>query len=442
VPAERSHALYESAKRVFPGGVNGASRGNTPFPLSLTGGNGATISDADGNEYVDFHCGFGSVLLGHGEARIRDAVRDIVNGGGVTFAASHPLEVELAGRIVSALPSAEKVVFACIGTEVTYHAIRLARVHTGRRRIVKFEGNYHGWHDYLYWSVRIDPENAGPAASPIPVPNSAGMSPEAGDELLISEYNDAERVAQLFAAHGSEIAALIIEPIFHNGGVIMPDEGFLELCRNLCTRHGAVLIFDEVITGFRQGLGGAQQLLGVKPDLTTLGKAIANGFPIAVLAGREEVMADLAPVGGAYYSGTFNGHLLNVAAANRCCDILANDPPYERLAALGKTFHDAVTDAIDDMEIEARVDQLGSVWALYFTRDELRNYRDAARLATGDTGELQIEYRSFMLGRGFYIHPHTVLRGYITAAHTPEQMEAAAAATADFLKLNEKRLQR
>jgi glutamate-1-semialdehyde 2,1-aminomutase len=440
VPSERSRELYDRAKVLMPGGVNGASRGNTPFPLSLTRAEGALVEDADGNSYVDFHCGFGSVLFGHGDPRLRDVVTEVMDAGGVTFAASHPLEIELAERIVAAVPSAEQVVFACIGTEVTYHAIRLARVHTGRRRVVKFEGHYHGWHDYLYWSVRFNPDTAGPARGAAPVPGSAGMSPEAGYELLMCEYNDAERLEELFARHGEEIAALIIEPIFHNGGIVMPAPNFLELCRELCTYHGAILIFDEVITGFRQALGGAQEIFGVTPDLTTLGKAIANGFPIAVLAGRKEVMADLAPLGGAYYSGTFNGHLLNVAVANRCCEILASDPPYQALDALGAALRRGIDEAISDLGVRARIDQYGSVWALYFTRDEIRNYRDIAALAAGDGAALQAEYRSFMLSKGFYIHPHTVLRGYLTTAHTREQIDGAIAATGEFLELHAEEL--
>jgi glutamate-1-semialdehyde 2,1-aminomutase len=440
VQSERSRELYERAKAVLPGGVNGASRNNAPFPLSLTKAQGAVVEDADGNSYVDFHCGFGAVLFGHGDPRVQEAAEETLAAGGVTFASSHPAEIELAERIVAAVPSAEQAVFACIGTEVTYHAIRLARVHTGRRRVLKFEGHYHGWHDYLYWSVRFNPEAAGPSRGAAPVPGSAGMSPESGYELLMCEYNDAERLEELFSRHGEEIAALIIEPIFHNGGIVMPAPNFLELCRELCTFHGAVLIFDEVITGFRQSLGGAQEIYGVTPDLTTLGKAIANGFPIAVLAGRSAVMADLAPLGGAYYSGTFNGHLMNVAVANRCCEILATEPPYEALETLGRALKEGVSDAIEELGVRARFDQYGSVWALYFTRDEIRNYRDIAALTAGRGGELQAEYRSLMLSRGFYIHPHTVLRGYLTTAHTPDQIAGAVAATRDFLELHAEEL--
>jgi glutamate-1-semialdehyde 2,1-aminomutase len=220
----------------------------------------------------------------------------------------------------------------------------------------------------------------------------------------------------------------------------MPAPNFLELCRELCTYHGAVLIFDEVITGFRQALGGAQEIFGITPDLTTLGKAIANGFPISVLAGRSAVMADLAPLGGAYYSGTFNGHFLNVAVANRCCEILSSDPPYAALDELGAALRQGIDDAIADLGVRARIEQFRSVWTLYFTREEIRNYRDIAALAVGEGAAIQAEYRSFMLARGFYIHPHTVLRGYLTAVHTEEQIKAAVAATREFFELHAEEL--
>ena len=288
VPSARSKALAARAYEVMPGGVNGASRGMAPFPISMARADGAYIEDVDGNRYLDFHCGFGSVLLGHNDPRLRDTIAETLSERGVFFATAHELELELAERLTRTIPGAEQVVFGCTGTEMTYHAVRLARVHTGRRLVVKFEGSYHGWHDYLYWSVRFDPARSGPAVDPVPVAGSSGMSPDAEGEMLICEYNDTAHLEELFARHPAGIAAVIVEPIYHNGGVITPAAGFLEACRELCTRNGAVLIFDEVITGFRQALGGAQSLLGITPDVTTLGKAIANGFPIAVLAGAKK----------------------------------------------------------------------------------------------------------------------------------------------------------
>jgi glutamate-1-semialdehyde 2,1-aminomutase len=441
VPADRSHALFDRARNVLPGGVNGASRLLAPFPIAMTRAEGAHIEDADGNRYLDFHSGFGSVLLGHNDPRLREAVAETLDRHGVTFATAHPLEVELAERLCALVPCAEQAVFSCIGTEVTYHAIRLARVHTGRRLLLKFEGNYHGWHDYAYFNVRFDIADAGPDDDPRPVPSSGGMG-DAADDVLMCQYNDTAHVEELFARHPEEIAALIVEPIYHNGGVVMPEPGFLETCRELCTRHGTVLIFDEVITGFRQALGGAQSLLGITPDLTTLGKAIANGYPVAVLAGRKEVMADLAPLGEAYYSGTFNGHLLNTAVALRCLEILEADPPYERLAALGTALRDGFDQAIADTGAAASVGQLGSVFSLYFTRRKIRSYRDIARYSSGRGGAVQAAYQKHLVSQGIYTHYQGyVIRGYLTGAHTREHVDALVTATRGFLELHGDELQ-
>jgi glutamate-1-semialdehyde 2,1-aminomutase len=431
---DRSEALFERARRVLPGGVNGASRLLSPYPIAMTRARGSQIEDVDGNRYVDFHCAFGSVLLGHDDPRLRDALVETLDGHGVTFATSHPLELELAEKVCSLVPGAEQVVFSCIGTEVTYHAIRLARVHAGRRLLLKFEGNYHGWHDYAYFNVRYDIADAGPDGDPRPVPSSGGMGDAAAD-VLVCEYNDVEHVRELFARHPDEIAALIVEPIYHNGGVVMPEPGFLETCRELCTRHGTVLVFDEVITGFRQALGGAQSLLGVMPDLTTFGKAIANGYPVAALAGKRSVMRDLAPLGNAYYSGTFNGHLLNTALALRCLEILEADPPYERLAALGARLRDGIARAIADTGVDASIGQLGSVFSLYFTRRKLTSYRDIVRHSSGNGGALQAAYQRFLLARGIYLHPlGYVIRGYLTDAHTTADVDELVIATRAFLE--------
>jgi glutamate-1-semialdehyde 2,1-aminomutase len=441
VPHAKSRRCYERASQVLLGGVVGQGRSADPFPLYMQRADGAHIEDVDGNRYVDFHCGFGSVLLGHNDRRLRATMIDTLDNHGVSFAAAHPLEAELAERLVDAIPSAERVVFGCTGSEVTYHAIRLSRAQTGRRRIVKFEGNYHGWHDYVSFSVHFDPAAAGPASAPIPIPETTGMDPAAGDDVLTCSYNDAEHLAAIFAAHGDEIAAVIVEPVFHNGGVIAPVEGFLEACRDLCTAHGSVLIFDEVITGFRQALGGAQAIFGVTPDLTTMGKGIANGVPISVLAGRRDLMEGLSPLGSTFFSGTFNGHLLNVAIANRCCQILASEPPYDHLSLLGATLREGIEAAIQETGIAARVQQFGSVWSLYFTGDPVTSYRDIARFSLDKNDPMQSAYQRFMLTRGFYIHPHYMIRGYLTEAHTVEQIERAVAATREFFVANAGELQ-
>ncbi len=401
----------------------------------MTRAEGSRIWDVDGNEFLDFHAAFGAVLLGHNHPEIREAVRRTLAEHGVTFSTAHPLEVELAERIVEMVPSAEMAVFSCTGSEATYHAVRLARAATGREKVLKFEGNYHGWHDYVKWSVHFDPrERGGPRHAPEPVPESAGMLRAAREAVLVRGYNDVAGVEDAVRRHGHEIAALFVEPIFHNAGVILPEPGFLERCRSLCSEAGIVLVFDEVITGFRHAVGGAQELLGVTPDLTTMGKAVANGFPLSVLAGRAELMSRLVPEGDVFFSGTFYGHLLNVAAALKCTEILREQPVHERLAGLGRRLRDGIQDAIDETGVRAQVGQLGSVWCLYFTDRPLRSFRDVAEFAKDKDHPVQRAYQRWMLSQGIYIHPMYILRGYITAAHSEEDIERTVAATAQFLR--------
>jgi glutamate-1-semialdehyde 2,1-aminomutase len=434
VPHAKSRALFERARRLVPGGVMGQGRFAEPYPVYITKAQGARMWDVDGNEYIDYHCAFGAVLLGHNHPRLRQVIEETLANHGITFSAAHPLESELAERIVRLVPSAERVVFSCTGSEATYHAIRLARSHTGRPLLLKFEGNYHGWHDYVQWSVHFDPAVAGPPDNPVPVPESAGMLPDAGDALLTCSYNDVDTLRQIFARRGREIAALIMEPIFHNAGVVSPDPGFLEDCRRLCDENGTILIFDEVITGFRVGLGGAQEKLGVTPDITTMGKAVANGMPISVVAGKATFMDGYAPIGRTFFSGTFYGHVLNVAVANGCAALLEMDPPYARLDALGKRLRVGIQAAIDETGVAATIKQLGSVWALYFTKAPIRSYRDMAGFAQVKNHPVHAAYQRWMLARGIYIHPHFFVRGYLNDAHSEEDIERTIAATREFFR--------
>lgn len=434
VPTTASRALFERAARVVPGSVQGEGRSYTPYPLSMTRAEGSRIWDVDGNEYLDHHAAFGAVLLGHNHPAVRAAVERTLDTHGVTFSTAHPLEVELAERIVDLVPSAEKVVFSCTGSEATYHAVRLARAVTGREKLLKFEGNYHGWHDYVKWSVHFDPDReGGPPNEPEPVLESAGIPRAVRDTVVVCGYNDLDGLERAVRRHGHELAALVVEPVFHNAGVILPEPGFLELCRSLCTEAGIVLVFDEVITGFRLALGGAQELLDVQPDLTTMGKAVANGFPLSVLAGRAELMSRLVPEGDVFFSGTFYGHLLNVSAALACTEILRTQPIHGQLERLGRRLREGIQDAIDETGAKAQIRQLGSVWCLYFTDGPLRSFRDVSRFAKDKEDHLQRRYQRWLLGRGIYMHPMYVLRGYLTAAHTEEDVDRTVTATAGFL---------
>jgi glutamate-1-semialdehyde 2,1-aminomutase len=440
VPHAKSRALFERARAVIPGGVVGQGRFADPYPIYMTKALGGKIWDVDGNEYLDYHNAFGAVLLGHNHPRLRQTIIETLDRHGVAFSAAHPLESELAERIVRLLPSAERVVFSCTGSEATYHAIRLARAHTRRRLIVKFEGNYHGWHDYVQWSVHFDPHLAGEVTHPIPVQESTGMLAGAEKGILTCGYNDVQTLAAIFAERGEEIAAVIVEPIFYNAGVIAPAPSFLEECRRLCNARGALLIFDEVITGFRVGLGGAQEKFGVLPDLTTMGKAIANGMPISAVAGRADIMEGYAPLGPTFFSGTFYGHVLCVAVADACVAILEEDPPYARLDGLGKRLREGIQDAIAEVGIRATIRQLGSVWALYFTQAPIENYRDMAGFAQVKNYPVHVAYQHWMLSQGIYIHPHFILRGYLTSAHDEEDVERTVTATRNFFIANRREL--
>jgi glutamate-1-semialdehyde 2,1-aminomutase len=435
VRTAESEALYARASRVMPGGVQGEGRRSTPYPVYMTRGRGSRVWDADGTEYLDFHAGFGAVLLGHNDPEVADAVRGALEQHGVTFATANPLEVQLAERIVSMVPSAERAVFSCTGSEATYHALRLARAVTGRRKFLKLEGHYHGWHDYAAWSVHFNPADAGnQRADPRPIAGSEGIPPEIASMMIVREYNDAAGIADAISQHGQEIAALIMEPVFVNGGMVPPEPGFLEACRTMCSKAGIVLIFDEVITGFRLAPGGAQQMFGVTPDLTTMGKAVANGFPISVLAGRAELMSHLTPQGNVLFAGTFAGHVLNLAAALKSTEILSREGFHARLERLGARLRTGVQAAIDQTGARAQIKQLGSVWTLYFTDAPIRTYRDLAAFAKDKEDRLQRLYRHHMLERGIYIHPHYMLRGYLTAAHTDEDIDRTVSATAEFLR--------
>ena len=432
VRTEASARLFERANRLSPGGVQGEGRGASPYPLFMTRAQGSRISDVDGNEYVDFHASFGAVLLGHNDTRINAAVTRAMHEHGVSFATANPFEVELAERLIGMVPSAERVVFSCSGTEATYHAIRLARAFTGRERILKFEGNYHGWHDYVAWSHHFATDDAGDV--PAPVPASAGIPAAVRDLVIVREYNDAAGVRDTLAAEGETIAAVILEPVFHNAGAILPEPGFLETVREACTKSRTVLIFDEVITGFRHGPGGAQGRFGVTPDLTALGKALGNGFPISALCGRAEIMDRLSPKGDVLFAGTFAGHTLNTAAALECTRIILEGTIHDHLARLGRRLTTGIQAAIDETAARAQVRESAGVWTIYFTDQPIRRFRDFARFARDKDHPVQRAYRNWLLERGIYVHPHYMIRGFLTGAHTDEDVDRLVDATAGFLR--------
>ncbi len=316
----RSRELYEQALRVIPGGVNSTARaafsGWTPHPIFAKSGKGSKLTDVDGNVYIDYLLGLGPVIFGHRPEHITEAVTEKIRSVGTVFAMATEPEIGLAQQIIDMVPSIDTVRIVNTGTEAVLYALRLARAFTGRTKIIRFEGQYHGFSDGIYWSKHPDLDKAGPDEHPIALPQGPGVPTGMGESLIIAQWNDLEMIEEIFANQGEEIAAIITEPIMCNTGCILPEPGYLEGLRGVCDRFRSVLIFDEVITGFRIAAGGAQAKLGVVPDLTVLAKGLGGGFPVAALGGRRDIM-DLAAHGGVSIAGTYSGNSIAVAGQSR-----------------------------------------------------------------------------------------------------------------------------
>jgi len=431
----RSQHLHERARQVLPGGVTGDGRYSEPFPIVFESARGKWLHDVDGNTYLDYHGGFGTAVLGYAHAEVDAAVHQAMDKVGAFVGVPHIYEAELAERLCTLIPFAERVALCGGGgSDAVYHAVRLARAATRRSKIVKIEGGYQGWHSDVGASTRPSLEDAGDSSAPRAVPNSAGILPAITDAIPIASVNDQEGLRRTFELHGTEIAGLIIEPILYSAGCVPVDIQYLQLARDLCTQHGAVLIFDEVMSGFRAGLGGAGARLGVEADLGAFGKAVANGYIIAVLAGRAELMTQLTPEGPVFYSGTFNGHPLSVAAAQATLDILERDHVSERLEELGGRLTAGINVAATALNVNAVCQTFGSVWNLYFNTQSVRNYRDLA-LATGSTTQqLNNSFRKYLRENGIYIHKRHVNRAFISAAHDESDIDRTIDIIAQFLE--------
>ena len=406
----RSRELFERAKRVMPGGVNSPVRacarvGRTPRFIVRAAG--SRIWDVDGNEYIDYIGSWGPAILGHAHPEVVEAVR-AATVDGLTYGAPTEREVEMAELIRELVPSMEVSRMVCSGTEAVMSAVRAARGFTGRDDVVKFDGCYHGHSDGML--VR-----AGSGALTQAEPDSAGVPADFARHTLVAPYNDAEAVERLFAANPGRIAAVIVEPVAANAGVILPKPGFLAALRSITERHGALLIFDEVITGFRLALGGAQELFGVKPDLTTLGKIVGGGMPAAVYGGRADVMRKVAPDGPVYQAGTLAGNPLATAAGLATLRILRRDPGiYARLAAKGERIADAIRRAAGD---RAEVAQIGSLLGLSFAGDAEAVYR---------------EWYSHLLEREIYVAPSRFEAMFVSDAHDDADIERTCRAMEEF----------
>jgi glutamate-1-semialdehyde 2,1-aminomutase len=426
---ERSQALYTAAQQTLAGGVSSdARRGVQPVPLYVSHAAGCRLWDVDENEYIDYVLGQGPLILGHGYPAIIDGVKAQLDRGQV-YSAQHELEVEVAATVCRLVPCAERLRFNSVGSEAVHAAWRLARAYTGREKILKFEGHYHGWFDSALYSVNPPLAAAGPVEAPVAVPGTKGQARSTAGDLVIAPWNDLEVLEAILQRHGSEVAAIIMEPILCNSGCISPRPGYVAAVQALCRQHGCLLIFDEVITGFRLALGGAQGYLGITPDLAVFGKALAGGFPLSCLAGRAEVM-DLISRGEVGHSGTFNSNPVVMAAAAATLRELEQNAAtiYPRLFALGQRLMAGIRQSAASAGVPLLVDGPGPVFNIYFTdQTAVSNYRDFARCDLAAMGRLH----AALLDRGVNI----VGRGlwFLSAAHTEADIDETLAAVAGAL---------
>lgn len=364
---DTSIARYEEAKTVLAGGVSSNFRYHTlPVPLAIERGEGAHLWDADGNRYIDYVLGNGPAFLGHTPGPVLDAVRATLDHG-QAFTTVHKAEIELARRITEIVPCAERVRFDVSGTQVDQIAMRLARAHTGRTKILKFEGHYHGWADNIFASVAPALNEAGSHDRPEVIAQSKGQPENIRANLIVQPFNDLDVLAETVSQHGKELAAIVVEPVSCNAGVIVPQPGYLEGMRKLCDAHGIVLIFDEVITGFRLALGGAQERLGVTPDLAVFAKACAAGFPMAIIAGRAAIMEEVTQ--GVVHGGTYNGLTSTVAACRASIEELAKDGGaiYGRIERQGERLMDGFREIAKRRQVPLHTQGLGQIFTTVFT---------------------------------------------------------------------------
>ena len=421
---DRSRELMNRARRVIPGGVNSPVRayksvgGTPPF---IASGKGPRITDVNGQSYVDYVGSWGPLILGHAHPAVLRAVRSAA-AKGTSFGAPTELEIELAERICKALPSVDRVRFVSSGTEATMSALRLARGATGRKRILKFEGGYHGHADALL-------VGAGSGVATLGIPGSPGVPREFTQLTVQAPYNDLAAVESAFRRWGGELACIIVEPVAGNMGCIPPEPGFLQGLREICDRHGSLLIFDEVMTGFRVAWGGAQRRFKVRPDLTCLGKVVGGGLPAAAFGGRRELMKQLAPDGPIYQAGTLSGNPLAMAAGIATLDELAKPGRYETLEARTAQLTEGLTAVAADAGIEFTTVAVGGMFGFFFHPGPVRNFEDAKKAH-------EARFRRFfhtMLSHGVYLAPSPFEAGFVSLAHRPRELtETLAAARIAF----------
>lgn len=419
---EKSHSIFTRAKQLMPGGVNSPARAFGAVggePIVMERGEGAYLFDVDGNKYIDYIGSWGPMILGHAHPDVVAGVAEAAKQG-TSFGAPTAGENELAELIVDAVPSVEKVRLVNSGTEATMSAVRLARGFTGRDKIVKFAGNYHGHVDSLLVA-------AGSAAATLAVPNSPGVTAGTAKDTIVLPYNDAEAVEDAFKQDGDDIAGIIFEPVVGNMGCVLPTDQFLKALRNKTLEHGALLIYDEVMTGFRVAHGGAQSMQGIRPDITTLGKIVGGGLPIGAYGGRADVMDHVLPAGKVFQAGTLSGNPVATAAGCAILKQLRDNPPYERLDELGAQLELGLGKAAVAAGLDHRIARVGSMMTFFFSTEDVCSWDEAAKCNT----EMFGKYFWGLMDRGVYMPCSQYEALFISAVHSDADIEATVNAASE-----------
>lgn len=410
----KSQRLFERARQIMPGGVNSpvrAFKGVGGTPIFIRKAKGCTLTDVDGNDYIDYIGSWGPMILGHGHLQVQKAIGRAVRDG-ISFGAPTELEVQMAELVCEAFPAMEKVRFVNSGTEAVMGAVRVARGFTKRSKIIKFDGCYHGHADYLL-------VKAGSGAATLGTPDSAGVPASFAQETLIAKLNDIASVEEHFKNFPKEIAAILIEPIVGNMGVIVPRHDFLKKLQTICDREGALLILDEVMTGFRVALGGAQELYGIQADITTLGKIIGGGLPVGAYGARQEIMDCVAPAGPVYQAGTLSGNPVAMAAGLETLQILRKKKPYAELNDMTLHLSRRIQEAANRFKIPCHVERVGSMFTIFFTKNDIRDADSARSCDTKCYGK----FFHAMLERGIYLAPSQFEACFVSIAHGKKEIE-------------------
>lgn len=436
----RSKLLYERALKSIAGGVVSRARGlpggYKPYPIYIERAKGSRLYDVDGNEYIDYLLACGPAFVSHARQEIVNFVKDEIEKG-TSYGLPYELEIKVAEKVIKNVPCVEKVGFGNSGSEVAQMVLRLARAYTGKDKVIKFEGHYHGWIDNVNVSTFPSLKDAGPELKPHSVLPCLGIPENVAENLIILPWNNIEIVEDTINKHKGEMAAIITEPYMGNGGIIPPEEGYLEALRELTEKNGIVLIFDEIITGFRLALGGAQEFFNIKPDLWTTAKALGGGFPIAMYGGKVEIM-DLITQQKVAHAGTFNANRVGIAAAYATLNFLekGNGKVYKHIHSIGNKLIAGMRDIIRRFDAEAIIQGVGPMFQIYFTKlKKIRNYREVCT-ANPDTFH---EFRNCLLKRGIFIRPRNLSQFYVSASHTQEDVDKTLSAMeASFKEMKRK----